>query len=59
VSVDALCCIDPESAVSSRERFDLSPRQLDSPIAQLVQGSERIIQESDAILLIGDQATDN
>jgi hypothetical protein len=58
-SVDALCRIAPEGAVSLRERFDLSPSQLDSLIAQLVQGSVRIVQESEAILLIGDQPTDN
>ena len=58
-SVDALCRIGPEGTVSSSERFDLSQRQLDSLIAQLVQSSERIDQEFKTILLVGDQATDN
>jgi len=58
-AIDALCCVDPESAVGSRKRFDLSTSQLDSLIAQFVQSCERIVQESQTILLVGDQPTDN
>jgi len=57
--VDALGGIDPDGAVSSHERFDLSASQLDSSFAQLVQRSERIAQESEAILFIGDQPSNN
>lgn len=56
--VNSLCCIGPERAVGSYERFDLSARQLDPLIAQSVQGSERITKEPRTIFFVGDQPTD-
>jgi hypothetical protein len=59
VLVDTLCRIDPKRTVGSRERFNLSTRQLDSLIPQLVQGPERVVQESNTIFLIGDHPADD
>jgi hypothetical protein len=58
VRVNSLCGIGPERAIGSYERCDLSARQLDPLIAQSVQGSERITEEPQTILFVGDESTD-
>jgi hypothetical protein len=57
--IDALCRISPDSAIGSHQRVDLSASELDSLVAEVVQRSERIVQESKAILFVGDQPTHN